>query len=102
MCKNYWIAKLFPVVALSFFISGFSGAGQRTIASELISKLEEMQSKHDWEARTRTGAPKLLLLMHQARVRGVLDQLKSGSAVDPKDIDSLYKEHYRGLPGRMD
>ena len=102
MCNNYKIAKLFPIVALSFFISGFSWAGQRTTDSELTSKLEEMQIKHDWQARTRTGAPKLLLLMHQARVNRVLDQLKSGNTVNSKDIDALYREHYRGVPGRVD
>ena len=102
MCKNYKIATLFPIIALSFFISGISWAGHRAADSELSSKLEEMQSKHDWQARSRTGAPKLLLLMHQARVHRVLDQLKSGSSVDPKDIDSLYREHYRGVPGRVD
>lgn len=102
MGKNYKIATLFPIIALSFLISGFSWAGQRTTDSELTAKLEEMQSKHDWQARTRTGAPKLLLLMHQARIRRVLDQLKSGSTVDPKDIDALYREHYRNVPGRVD
>jgi hypothetical protein len=102
MSKNYKTAKLLPTIASSFFISGLGWAGQQATDSELTSKLEEMQSKHDWQARARTGGPKLLLLMHQARVSGVLDQLKSGSTVDPKDIDTLYREHYRGAPGRVE
>lgn len=102
MSKNDKIAKLLSIVLLSFFISGVSWAGQGTTDSELASKLEEMQIKHDWQARSRTGAPKLLLLMHQARISRVLEQLKSGSTVDPKDIDALYREHYRGVPGRVD
>ena len=56
--------------------------------------VEEMQSKHDWQARTRTGAPKLLLLLHQAKVNRIVDQLKSGQSVDSKEIDALYKQHY--------
>jgi hypothetical protein len=102
MSKNYKSAKLLPILALSFFISGLSWAGQRTTDSELTSKLEQMQSKHDWQARARTGAPKLLLLMHQARVNRVLDQLKSDGTVVPKELDILYREHYRGVPGRAD
>lgn len=102
MSKNYQTAKLLPILALSFFISGLGWAGQQATDSELTSKLEEMQSKHDWQARARTGAPKLLLLMHQARVSTVLDQLKSGGTVVPKELDVLYREHYRCVPGRTD
>ena len=40
--------------------------------SELSSRLEEMQRKHDWQAQTRTGAPKLPLLMHQGLARRIL------------------------------
>lgn len=84
MSKNYKFATLFPIIALSLFISGISWAGQRAADSELSSKLEEMQSKHDRQARSRTGAPKLLLLMHQARVHRVLDQLNPVAASIPK------------------
>lgn len=100
MCKK--ITKLYPFVAFSFILLGFSWAGQQVTDSELISKLEEMQSKHDWQARNRTGAPKLFLLMHQARVSRLLNQLKSGNTIDPRDIDVLYREHYRGVPGRVE
>ena len=96
------VARLILAIALNVLVSMPALAGQQITNLELISKLEEMQSEHDWQARTRTGAPKLLLLMHQARVNRVLDQLKSGSTVDPKSIDALYREHYRGVPGRVD
>jgi hypothetical protein len=96
------VVRLIPAIALTILVSVPAVAGQQSTNPELISKLEEMQSKHDWQARVRTGAPKLLLLMHQARVSRVLDQLKSGSTVDPKSIDALYREHYRGVPGRVD
>jgi len=102
MSRNYKTAKLLPIVALSLFMSGLSWAGQQATNSELTSRLGEMQIKHDWQARARTGAPKLFLLMHQARVRRVLDQLKSGGTVVPNELDVLYREHYRGVPGRAD
>ena len=70
MSKNFNTAKLLPIGVLSFFISGLSWAGQAATDSELSSKLEEMQRKHDWQAQT--GAPKLLLLMHQGLARRIL------------------------------
>ena len=95
MKKYFPVAKLVPMMALSFLVSGPLRAGQPATNSELISRLEEMQSKHDWQARTRTGAPKLFLLMHQVKVAKILDKLKSGEAVDQKDIDGLFRDHSR-------
>lgn len=100
--RNLKLAKIIPAVALSILASAAILASQQTTNPDLIAKLEAMQSKHDWQARTRTGAPKLLLLMHQRRVNRVIDELKTGNTVDSKDIDALYKEHYRGVPGRVD
>ena len=72
MSKNFNTAKLLPLGVLSFFISGLSWAGQPATDSELSSKLEEMQRKHDWQTQTRTGPPKLPLLMHQGLARRIL------------------------------
>ena len=83
------------MIALSALVLGPVRAGQPATNPELISRLEEMQSKHDWQARTRTGAPKLILLMHQVKVGKILDQLKSGETVNQKDIDGLFRDHSR-------
>ena len=54
-----------------------------------------MQSTHNWQARSRTGAPKLILMMYQVKVGKILDQLKFGETVNQKDIDGLFRDHSR-------
>ena len=94
--------KVFPAIVLSLCVAGAAWAQKSSSNPELIARLEEMQSKHDWQARTRTGLPKLLLSMHQAKVDRILGELKSGRPVDLKEIDTLYKQHNQGVPGRVD
>jgi len=39
-----------------------------------------------------TGGAQAKWLLHQAKIRRLIDQLKSGQSVDPKEIDELLKE----------
>lgn len=93
------MAKLLSAIALTLLVSAPVWAEGYAANLELVTRLEEMQNKHDWQVRTRTGKPRQLLVMHQANVNRIVNQLKSGQQVDPKEIDRLYKQHYQDVLG---
>lgn len=91
------VAKLLPAIALALLFSMPAWAQQQTADPELIARLEDVLSKGEWQARTR--GPQGVLLLHQAKLRRIIDQLKSGQSVDPKEIDEVLQEHSKwGLP----
>ena len=61
--------------------------------SQLVALLEPTLEKCEWKVRTITGGPKGLMLLHQAKMRRILGELKAGQSVEPKDIDDIMKEH---------
>ncbi len=91
------VAKLFPAITLSLLVSLPAWAQQQNGNTELIARLEDMLSKGEWQVLAR--GPIGLLGLHQARLRRIIDQLKSGQSVDPQEIDEVHKEHTGwGLP----
>ena len=60
---------------------------------DLLARLEQMAGDCEWKVRNRTGGPKGVLLLHHTKMTRVIDQLKAGQSVDPKDIDAIFKGH---------
>jgi hypothetical protein len=87
------------ILALSvisiLWISAPASAQQKPANAELVARLERMASGTEWKTRTLTGAPQQKWLLHQARVRRLIERLNSGQSVDPKEIDEALKEHSR-------
>ncbi len=86
------VTKLIFALGLVVALSAPAWSQQRPENSELVARLEEMQSKNDWRITTRGGA-KGVLLMHRAKLTRIIDDLKAGKSVDPKEIDALLREH---------
>ncbi len=61
--------------------------------SQLATQVQGAMEKCDWKVRTSTGGPKALMLLHQAKMRKVLDELKAGQAVDPNEIAKVMEGH---------
>jgi hypothetical protein len=62
---------------------------------ELLARLEQLASESNEKGRNLTGGPKGLWLLHQSKIRNLIDQLKAEKSVDPKELDQLLAEHYR-------
>lgn len=87
--------KLF-VAAVSIGLLGVTAEAQNKGPDrEFVAKLEQMRDQSEQKAQNLTGGPKLKWLLHEARINKLIDRLKAGQAVDPKEIDALLKEHYR-------
>ncbi len=76
-------------------ISASASAQQKAENTELVARLERMASENDWKITTSTGAPHQKWLLHQLRVERLIEQLKAGQPVDPKEIDRIIEEHSR-------
>jgi hypothetical protein len=60
---------------------------------ELMAQLEPMLEKCDWKIKTLSGGPKLVMLLHQAKMRRILAELKAGKSVDTKELEEVMKVH---------
>ena len=82
-------------VILILSASASTSAQQKGADTELVARLERLASESDSKVRNLTGAPKEKWLLHQRKVNRLIDQLKAGQPVDPKEIDEILKEHSR-------
>lgn len=80
---------------LTSSIAGSALAQEKPANPELLARLEQLASESEQRGRNLTGKPKGLWLLHQARIRNLIDELKAGKSVDPKEVDRLIQEHYR-------
>lgn len=85
------VLSVSPILWTSVPVSG----QQKAENTELVARLERMAGESDEKVRNLTGGPKGKWLLHQRRVRGLIDKLKSGQSVDPNEIDEILKEHSR-------
>ncbi len=85
----------FLVIGATLILSGSAWAQQQPANPEVVARLEQMASESDWKARTLSGAVKQKWLLHERRINGLVEKLKKGQQVDPKEIDEVLKEHYR-------
>jgi hypothetical protein len=60
---------------------------------QLATQVEGALEKCDWKVRTSTGGPKGLMLLHQAKMRRVLEEIKAGRSVDPNEMAQVMKGH---------
>lgn len=59
----------------------------------LLAVLELTLEKCEWRVQTLTGGPKGVMLLHQAKMRRILSELKAGRSVEPREIEEIMKEH---------
>ena len=87
--------KLFVVAVSVGFLAITAHAQDKSSNRELVAKLEQMRSDSEHKAEILAGKPKQEWLLREARINGLIAQLKAGQSLDPKEIDELLKEHYR-------
>ncbi len=80
-----------PVIAVSLLATLAWGQSQ-THQSELVARLEAALEKCDWKVRTG-AAPTGIMLLHQAKMRRILAELKAGQTVEMKDLEEVMKGH---------
>ena len=82
---GFFAIILFPVATIAW-------AEPQTDQSLLVTQVEGALEKCDWKIKA-SGGPRGLMLLHQAKMRRALEELKAGRPVDPKDIADVMKGH---------
>ncbi len=82
---------LILAVALGMFAATPIWAQQQKPDANLMAQVEKRLAESDSKAKGLTGGPKLKWLLRQAEIEKVVDRLKAGQAVDPKEIDVILK-----------
>ena len=59
--------------------------------AELTAQPEQRLAQSDSEARQLNGGPKELWLLRKLKIEEIIDRLKAGKSVDPKEIDTILK-----------
>ena len=78
-------------IALNIFAVAPMWAQQQNADQNLVAQLEKKLADSDTKAKGLTGGPKSLWLLRQAKIEKIIDRLKAGQSVDPKEIDVILK-----------
>ena len=82
---------LLLIVAIPL-LATLAWAQPQTHQGDLIARLEAALEKCDWKVRTG-AAPTGVMLLHQAKMRRILAELKAGQTVEMKDLEEVMKGH---------
>ena len=93
MKKNLLAAASFLVLGLALADTAAAQPVPYTTRSNLIAQLEPIVETCDWKVRTLTGGPKDVMLVHNTKMKKILDDVRTGKSVDPKDIDEVMQMH---------
>lgn len=64
-------------------------AQQSTQDANLLAQLEKRLAQSDSEEKRLTGKPKSLWLLREAKIAKIIERLKAGEPVDPKELDTV-------------
>lgn len=78
-------------IALNVFAVAPMWAQQKSPDANLLAQLEKRLAESDTKSKGLTGGPKSLWLLREAKIDKIIDRLKAGQSVDPKEIDVILK-----------
>lgn len=78
-------------IALNIFAAAPMWAQQKSPDENLMAQLEKRLAESDTRSKELTGKPKSLWLLRQAKIEKIIDRLKAGQSVEPKEIDVILK-----------
>ena len=64
-------------------------AQQKSPDPNLMAQLEKRLAESDSKSKGLTGGPKSLWLLREAKIEKIIDRLKAGQSVDPKELDVI-------------
>jgi hypothetical protein len=76
-------------IVLNVFAAMPMWGQQKTPDADLLAQLEKRLAQSESESKRLTGAPKSLWLLREAKIQKIIDRLKAGESVDPKEIDVI-------------
>lgn len=88
MKRQFFTLVTAGVLCASLVAGAFAGSPGLEHA-KLVLKLEERAQQLEQRAQATKGAPRMELEMQRLQVRKLIEKIKAGGYVDPKEIDAL-------------
>jgi hypothetical protein len=85
--------QLLVAIGVTLLTSAPVWAEQHGDNPQLLARLEQMHKDCEWKTRNLTGGAKGVQLLHHTKLGNVIEQIKNGQSVDPKEIDAVVKGH---------
>ena len=83
-------AKVFVLAMAMNVLAGTPiWAQQKAPDANLLAQLEKKLAQSDTEAKRLTGAPRSLWLLREVKIEKIIERLKAGKSVDPKELDVI-------------
>ena len=76
---------------LSVFAVAPIWAQEKSPDANLLAQLEKRLAESNAKSKGLTGGPKSLWLLREVKIEKIIDRLKAGQSVDPKEIDIILK-----------
>ncbi len=87
--------KSFLAIALAVVASMPAWAQEKRPDVEVLARMEKTLSDTDRQVQHLTGASRTRWVQNQAKLRSLVERLRAGETVDPKEIDEVLKEYSR-------
>ena len=82
--------KVFTLaIALNLFAAAPMWAQQKAPEANLVAQVEKRLAQSDSESKRLTGVPKSLWLLREAKIEKIIERLKAGQSVNPKELDVI-------------
>ena len=81
---------LILAIALNVFAVAPMWAQQTSPDASLLARLEKGLAESDTKSKGLTGGPKSLWLLREAKIEKIIERLKAGQSVDPKELDVIF------------
>lgn len=79
--------KIFVLAIAINFLAVAPMWAQGAPDANLLAQLEKQLAQSDSEGKRLTGAPKSLWLLREAKIQKIIERLRAGQPVDPKELD---------------
>ena len=85
----------FLMFAVSLGVSVRGWAQEKKPDAEVLARMEKTLDDTDRQARNLTGQARTRLVQNQAKLKNMVERLRAGGTVDPKEIDEVLKQYSR-------
>lgn len=93
ICRVGLLSFLMFVVRFGVFTPGWTQ--EKKADAEILARMEKTLDDSDRQGQHLTGQARTTWVQNQAKVKSLVERLRAGGTVDPKEIDEVLKQYSR-------
>ena len=93
MNRQFFTMLTTGTIFVSLIAGAFANPGStNSEKSNAVSQLEEQAQRLEQHVQTTTGGGRQVFLLQRRQVQQLIERIKAGESVDPREIDKLLKQ----------